>query len=45
MKKGTLAALGAYICWGLMPGYWKALDHVPARKSSATGWFGHWWSR
>ena len=32
MNRGTLAALGAYICWGLMPAYWKALGHVPAQE-------------
>ncbi len=29
-NKGTLAALGAYLLWGLFPIYWKVLDHVPA---------------
>lgn len=32
MKHGTLAALGAYICWGLLPIYWKAIGHVPAQE-------------
>ena len=30
MNPGILAALGAYICWGLLPVYWKLLSHVPA---------------
>jgi chloramphenicol-sensitive protein RarD len=30
MNKGVLYAAGAYICWGLLPLYWKALQHVPA---------------
>ncbi|WP_371320221.1 EamA family transporter RarD [Chengkuizengella axinellae] len=27
---GTLYSLGAYILWGLLPIYWKWLEHVPA---------------
>lgn len=27
---GTLAAIGAFLIWGLLPIYWKALLHVPA---------------
>jgi chloramphenicol-sensitive protein RarD len=30
MRKGTLAALGAYLLWGIMPIYWKLLQNVPA---------------
>ena len=30
MKNGTLAALGAYLLWGLFPVYWKTIEHVPA---------------
>ncbi len=30
MNRGLLAALGAFLCWGVFPIYWKALDHVPA---------------
>jgi chloramphenicol-sensitive protein RarD len=31
MKKGgTLAAIGAYAIWGLLPVYWKAIQEVPA---------------
>lgn len=30
MKNGTLAALGAYILWGLLPIYWKTIEQVPA---------------
>ena len=29
MNNGTLAALGAYIFWGLMPIYWKAVESRP----------------
>ncbi len=32
MKPGTLAALIAYILWGLLPVYWKAVEHVPAQE-------------
>jgi len=28
--KGILCAFAAYIAWGLLPIYWKALQHVPA---------------
>ena len=30
MNKGMLYAAGAYIIWGLLPLYWKALHVVPA---------------
>ncbi|HEX6289520.1 MAG TPA: EamA family transporter RarD [Herpetosiphonaceae bacterium] len=30
MNKGVLYAAGAYILWGLLPIFWKALHHVPA---------------
>ncbi len=30
MNKGVVYAAGAYILWGLLPLYWKALDSVPA---------------
>lgn len=30
MNKGIVYAAGAYIIWGLLPLYWKALDSVPA---------------
>lgn len=30
MKKGALYAAGAYIVWGLLPIFWKALHGVPA---------------
>jgi chloramphenicol-sensitive protein RarD len=30
MNKGIWYALGAYLCWGLFPIYWKWLHHVPA---------------
>lgn len=29
-KKGILTAFGAYIIWGLVPIYWKLIQHVPA---------------
>jgi len=29
---GVWYALGAYVLWGLLPVYWKALQHVPARE-------------
>ena len=32
MKQGTLAALTAYILWGLLPIYWKTIAHVPAQE-------------
>ncbi len=32
MKNGTLAALAAYILWGLLPVYWKAVEQVPAQE-------------
>ncbi|WP_028535070.1 EamA family transporter RarD [Paludibacterium yongneupense] len=28
--RGVLFAIGAYICWGLFPLYWKPLHHLPA---------------
>lgn len=30
MNKGVLYALGAYLLWGILPVYWKALAQVPA---------------
>ncbi len=30
MNRGVLYAAGAYISWGLLPIFWKALQHVPA---------------
>ncbi|WP_129670484.1 EamA family transporter RarD [Candidatus Chloroploca sp. Khr17] len=30
MNKGVLYAIGAYVSWGLLPIFWKALHHVPA---------------
>lgn len=32
MNKGALYAAGAYIIWGLLPLYWKALHDVPASQ-------------
>ncbi len=29
MNTGILAAIGAYVSWGLLPIYWKLLAHVP----------------
>lgn len=31
-KKGILFAAGAYLCWGLLPVYWKALQQVAATE-------------
>ncbi len=30
MKKGIILAIAAYTLWGILPFYWKLLDHVPA---------------
>ena len=30
MNRGTWNAVGAYALWGLLPVYWKCLQHVPA---------------
>jgi chloramphenicol-sensitive protein RarD len=30
VNKGILYAVGAYTIWGLLPIYWKLLDHVPS---------------
>ena len=30
LNTGILMALCAYACWGLLPIYWKLLQHVPA---------------
>src|SRR5438105_2969091 len=30
MKKGTFYAASAYILWGLLPIFWKAIHNVPA---------------
>lgn len=30
MKRGPLIAAGAYLLWGVLPIYWRALDDVPA---------------
>ncbi len=32
MNPGILAAIGAYVSWGLLPIYWKLLDHVPTTQ-------------
>lgn len=32
MQKGNLAAISAYVLWGFMPVYWKALQSVPATQ-------------
>ena len=31
-RDGLLFAAGAYLCWGLLPVYWKALQQVPATE-------------
>ena len=30
MSRGVWNAIGAYLLWGILPIYWKALSHVPA---------------
>ena len=30
MNRGIALALGAYLIWGILPIYWKTLDHVPS---------------
>ncbi len=30
MKKGVLAGAGAYILWGVLPVYWKAVERIPS---------------
>lgn len=32
MNSGSFYALGAYVLWGILPLYWKALSHVPATQ-------------
>lgn len=32
MNPGILSAIGAYTTWGLLPIYWKLLQHVPAAE-------------
>ena len=32
MNTGILAAIGAYVSWGLLPIYWKLLGHVPTTQ-------------
>ena len=32
MNTAILAAISAYACWGLLPIYWKFLDHVPTTQ-------------
>ena len=32
MNKGILYAIGAYILWGILPIYWKAIQIVPASQ-------------
>lgn len=31
-RDGALSAIGAYLLWGLLPIYWKALDSIPAAE-------------
>jgi chloramphenicol-sensitive protein RarD len=31
-KQGVICAIGAYVLWGVLPVYWKALDAVPAAQ-------------
>ena len=39
-KSGVLWAIGAYIIWGVLPLYWKSLDHVSSAEilASRIGW-------
>jgi Predicted permeases len=30
MNRGVIYAAGAYVCWGLLPVFWKSLQHVDA---------------
>ncbi len=32
-NKGVFYALGAYFLWGILPIYWKQLNHVPATQA------------
>ena len=31
-RNGLLAAISAYVMWGLLPVYWKQIDHIPAQE-------------
>jgi len=31
-RNGLLAAVSAYVVWGLLPVYWKQIDHLPAQE-------------
>lgn len=35
MNQGLLAAIGAFLIWGLFPLYWKVIDHVPSLEVMA----------
>jgi chloramphenicol-sensitive protein RarD len=35
MQSGLWATTAAFLCWGLFPIYWKALDHLPALEIMA----------
>jgi len=32
MRKGPLAAVGAYLSWGILPVYWKLIERLPATE-------------
>ena len=44
-KQGFLLAGAAYLLWGFLPFYMKALAHVPSWKSSPIVFFGRFRSR
>ena len=57
MNKGTWYALAAYVLWGMLPVYWKLLQHIPAPELlghrivwsfvclALVLWLGQGWSR
>ena len=32
MNKGILSAIAGYFLWGILPVYWKLIEHVPAME-------------
>lgn len=32
MKNGIVAAIGAYTMWGILPVFWKTINHIPATE-------------
>jgi chloramphenicol-sensitive protein RarD len=39
MNKGILSAICAYTLWGLLPVYWKSIQHVPVIEILCHRWF------